>query len=123
MRKIFTLLAITVLLVSSCKKDQAKDAADDYLGNYSSTTSGWGDFGITKVDANSILLKENVTNGWTAIAKVNGNTLDIAKQLIDGYYTWGTGVRSGNKISFAVQESQSSDATAGHAYGFDLVKK
>ena len=123
-KTLFITIILVVAIISLCSKDQAKDAADDYIGNYTSTTTGWGDFVISKVDASSILLKESVVSGWTATAQVNGNTIDIPIQLMGSYYTWGTGTRTGNTISFAIREGKSSTGGVGTGgYGFTLLKK
>ena len=123
-RTLFIAIILVMTIISSCSKDQAKDAADDYIGNYTSITTGWGDFVISKIDAGSILLKESAVNGWTATAQVNGNTIDIPIQLMGGYYTWGTGTRTGNTISFAIREGQSSTGGVGTGgYQFTILKK
>ncbi|HEY5510470.1 MAG TPA: hypothetical protein VIK10_05505 [Prolixibacteraceae bacterium] len=115
---LFTFLAIVVLFVSSCKKDQATDAADQYVGNYASQTGNWGDFAIAKVDASTILIAEIASSdNWKVTATVSGNNLVVASQDIDGYNTSGTGSKSGNTITLNLTENSS------HHYSITLIKK
>jgi len=114
---VFSLLTF-VLFVSSCKKDSsATDAADKYVGNYASTTGSWGDFTVTKVNANTILFTEIATTPWKVTATVNGNNLVFAPQFPDGYSTSGTGVLSGNTITLTLVRSD------GHGINLVLIKK
>lgn len=131
MKKIITLLAIFILLFACAKeqgKDQIKEPADDYPGNYTCTTAMFGDFVITKKDANTILIAENKGLIMTGTVLVNSsnnyyNDLSIEGKLVSGILTAGTATRFGStKISFAMYNKNTLGVHV-NPYSFDIIKK